>query len=101
MRKSIRSELRMLREMLWHFGLVTKCHFCHKPLLEFYNEITGATEPEFGERSCPPVKTTLTIHHKNENHKDNRKKNRKPAHSACHKRYHARQQHKRGGLNRW
>ena len=100
MRKSIRSELRMLREMVWHFGLVTKCCFCKKPLLKFHNDITGAIEPEFGESSCPPVKTKLAIHHKNENHKDNRNKNRRPCHSRCHRRHHIKLMHKKGGLKK-
>jgi hypothetical protein len=95
MRKSTRSELRMLREMMWHFGLTTKCYFCHKPLLKFHNDITGANEPHFGDRECPPVKTVLTIHHKNEDHKDDRAKNRRPCHSSCHRRHHMKRRHER------
>lgn len=86
----------MLREMMWHFGLTTKCYFCKEPLLVF--DKPGASGPDFGDRSSPPVKTVLTIHHKNEKHRDNRPKNRKPCHSACHKRYHIKQQHRKGEL---
>jgi hypothetical protein len=94
MRKSTRSEIRMLREMMWHFGLITKCHFCNEPLLEFTGG-SGMDFPEFGERNCPPVKTVLTIHHENEDHGDDRPKNRKPCHQTCHKRYHMKLRHKR------
>lgn len=87
MRRSTASELRMLREMVWHFTEGKKCPFCKKELLP------GATDLEYGERNCPPIKERLTIHHSNGNHDDNRKKNRKPAHQSCHKRYHIKIQH--------
>lgn len=96
MRKSIRSELRMLREIVWHIGTSKKCYFCEELLLD-----PGAIDLRFGERSCPPVKIALAIHHRNEDHDDNRPSNRKLAHSSCHKRYHIQKQHKKGGLNRW
>src|SRR5208283_319162 len=89
MRKSIRSELRMLRELVWHIGIHERCYFCGKRLLED----TGTLK--FGERSCPPVKVALVIHHRNHKHEDNQTRNRKLAHSSCHKRYHIQLQHKK------
>jgi len=88
MRRSTKSELRMLREIVWHIGTIKKCFFCKKPLLD-----PGATAIEFGERNCPPVTIRIAIHHKNEDHEDNRPENRKLAHSKCHRRYHIRKQH--------
>jgi hypothetical protein len=91
MRRSTKAELRMLREIGWHFGTIKKCYFCKKPLLE--SSTPGATDLKFGERSFPPIKTKLAIHHQNEDHNDNRPKNRKPAHSKCHRKYHIKIQH--------
>lgn len=88
MRRSTASELRMLREIVWHYGLIKKCPFCEKPLLE-----QGANDLKFGERQFPPVKTKLAIHHEDGDHSNNDPKNRKPAHQSCHKRYHIRLQH--------
>lgn len=88
MRRSTASELRMLREMCWHWGLSKTCYFCKKPLLD-----AGANDLKFGERQFPPIKTKLAIHHRNGDHGDNLPKNRKPAHQACHKRFHIRNQH--------
>ena len=89
MRRSTKSELRMLREITWHFGTITKCFFCKKPLLD-----PGARDLEYGERGFPPVKVKLAIHHKNNDHGDNKPKNRKTAHSLCHRKYHIKLQHK-------
>ena len=88
MRRSTKAELRMLREITWHIGTMKKCCFCKKFLLD-----PGATSIAYGERSAPPVKVVLTIHHENEDHEDNRPENRKLAHSKCHRRYHVKKQH--------
>ena len=96
MRKSTRAELRMLRELGWHFGLRTRCRFCKKPLLE----IPDGVELQFGARDLPPIRTALAIHHEDEVRENNEDSNRKPAHSECHKRYHARLQAQRKKENR-
>lgn len=83
MRSSTKSEIRMLREMIWHFGTITKCRFCKKPLLE------AARNFQYGARDFPPVKERLAIHHEDEVRGNNDASNRKPAHSKCHKSYHA------------
>lgn len=88
MRRSTKAELRMLREITWHFGTITKCYFCKKPLLD-----PGATVLEFGELNSPPVKDKLVIHHSDEDHSNNEPKNRKPCHRSCHRHYHIRKQH--------
>lgn len=94
MRRSTKAELRMLREMMWHFGTITKCRFCHEPLLVLPK---GA---RFGERDHSPVKARLAIHHEDEDHENNKPSNRKPAHSTCHKRHHAKKRHKGRGLEK-
>jgi hypothetical protein len=95
MRRSTASELRMLREIVWHIGTIKHCFFCKKLLLD-----PGAIDLEFGERNCPPVKIPLAIHHRNEDHEDNNPDNRKLAHSSCHKRYHVLKQHAKAGGKR-
>ena len=84
MRRSSKSELRMLREMMWHFGLIKRCRFCKKPLLTWPDE----REMRFGRRDFPQVKTKLCIHHEDEDRTNNDDDNRKPAHSKCHRQYH-------------
>ena len=91
MRKSVRAELRMLRELAYHFltgGTVTMvkgvavCDISKKPLLDYVSTT-------FGHRNHKPVKAKLTIHHHNWNHDDNRPKNRRVTLSSAHKSFHA------------
>ncbi len=93
MRRSTKSELRMLREIVWHFCTIKKCFFCKQPLLEMTEK-----EMRFGRRDFPPVKVKLAIHHEDENRRNNSRENRKPAHSKCHRRHHIKQLRKKGGL---
>jgi hypothetical protein len=88
MRRSTASELRMLREIVWHIGTIKKCYFCKELLLD-----PGANDLTFGERNCPPVKVKIAIHHENNSHEDNTPSNRKLAHQSCHKRHHIKLQH--------
>src|ERR1700734_476342 len=87
MRKSSRSELRMLRMMVTHFGLITKCCFCKKPLLELEDMLHPDGELHIVGHPLP-IKTKLTIHHGDGVHQNNADENRQPAHSTCHKRFH-------------
>lgn len=89
MRRSTKSELRMLREVVHYFGRRTKCFFCHQPLLE-------APSASFGHRDHAPIRTRLCIHHVDEDRENNQDSNLKPAHSRCHKRFHARKQTREG-----
>ena len=89
MRKSSRSELRMLRVMMSHFGLTTKCFFCKKSLLKLEDVICQDGELHIAGKTPPqPIKTKLTIHHEDGNHYNNDSENRKPCHSKCHKSFH-------------
>jgi len=83
MQKATKSELQMLREMVWHFGEITLCEFCHRPLLHIPPGMT------FGHRRHPPIDTKLTIHHRDRNRDNNQASNRVPAHRSCHIQYHA------------
>ena len=84
MRKSTRSELRMLRIVASHYLTREKCFFCKKPLLE------GATETE--GRWGHPIEIRVTEHHKDtvRDGKWNAPENRVMVHTNCHKRFHAR-----------
>src|SRR5580704_2708761 len=89
MRRSIKSELRMLRVMMSHFGLITRCCFCKQSLLRLEDVVGSDGELHIaGKESPQPIKTKLTIHHENGKHRDNREENRKPCHQACHKAFH-------------
>jgi len=87
MRKSSRSELRMLRMMMNHFGTATKCYFCKEPLLKLEDLIADDGTWHI-IRGSIPIKTKLTIHHKDGNHKNNEESNRKPCHRTCHRSFH-------------
>lgn len=85
MSKAIRRELGKSRELLWQLLEGEKCFFCKKLLLP-----KGVPSyVKFGNGSAPPLDLDITIHHKNDNHKDNRPSNRALAHKCCHKSYHA------------
>ena len=94
MRRSTTSELRMLRMMMWHFGIDTRCCFCHKPLLDEQVLRNGDGRLHFGGQTLPPIKTKLTIHHADDNHHNNEKRNRKPCHRTCHRSFHMKQRRK-------
>jgi hypothetical protein len=94
MRKSSRSELRMLRVMMWHFGIETKCHFCHKPLLDEADLKAAGKKLFAGKESPLPIKTRLTLHHADGNHYNQSPENRKPCHQKCHKSFHMKEQRK-------
>lgn len=95
MRKSSRSELRMDRVMLWHFGTITKCHFCKQPLLDIEELRQADGKIHMAGRQVPPIKTKLTVHHKDGDHSNNDPKNRKPCHRTCHRSFHMKQQHQK------
>lgn len=95
MRRSTKAELRMLREMIWYFGIKIKCFFCKEPLLSMKKR-----KAQFGARDHPPVKEKLAIHHEDEDRENNDPSNLKPCHSTCHKRHHAKKRHKGRGLEK-
>ena len=82
MRKSIRSELRMLRIVGAHYLMRHTCEFCKKPLLESPKETLG--------RWGHPIELKFTEHHRDGNRFNNRPSNRVIVHQSCHKRFHAR-----------
>jgi hypothetical protein len=87
MRKSSRSELWMLRQMMVHFGLITKCFFCNKPLLDESDVVLSDGKVHIASRSQKPIKRKLTIHHGDGVHQNNEEYNRHPCHQSCHKSY--------------
>ena len=95
MRKSSRSELRMLRVMMSHFGVSTDCYFCGKPLIAMADVLAADGKWHLAGKLAPlPIKTKLTIHHENGDHTDNTYENRKPCHQKCHKRFHMEERHR-------
>ena len=79
--------------MMWHFGTVTKCYFCKKPLLDV-QILADNFSPDklyIGSFAALSIKERLTIHHKDGNHHNNDPKNRKPCHRKCHKSWHMRE----------
>lgn len=92
MRRSIQSELRMLREIAYVFLHDQDCVLCKQPLLQ-----TTKKYMRFGDRCAPPIKDKVTLHHANGNHNDNSKKNRKWVHDLCHRKYHAKLMKRKGG----
>lgn len=94
MRKSSRSELRMLRTMMTHFGVNTKCYFCKQPLLTMEEIVSEDGSWHLASKTAPlPIKTKMTIHHRNGDHNDQSVRNRKPCHQKCHKRFHMKERH--------
>jgi hypothetical protein len=87
MRKSSRSELWMLRQMMVHFGLITPCCFCEEPLLKLEDVLLSDGKLHIASRSQLPIRTKLTVHHEDGNHQNNAPSNRKPCHQSCHKSY--------------
>jgi hypothetical protein len=104
MRRGVRNELRILRELTNHFmtgGHVRRdkqghavCYFTGIRL--FKNPST-----EFGHHNHLKVREAIVVHHRNGDHDDNRPKNRTLALRSAHKSYHMKLQHKNGGLKRW
>jgi hypothetical protein len=90
MRRSILSELRMLREFAHEQMPQMKCCFCKLPLLESGSE-------RFGERNHKPIRVKLTVHHKDGNHSNNAPKNRKWSHRLCHHKFHVKLMKRTGG----
>jgi hypothetical protein len=82
MRKSIRAELHLLREMAHDFLRGKTCYFCHRPLVRDLDQT-------FGDKANSALRVDLTVHHLNENHDDNRPANRAWVHAAGHRAYHA------------
>lgn len=87
MRADVKSELQMLRELVW--WLLSKrevmyCYFCKGPLL-----IDRPISMTFGHRRHPKIDVDITLHHVDENRDNNESTNLVPCHSHCHKSYHA------------
>jgi hypothetical protein len=92
MRKAIRSELRMLRELTYEYLFEKTCCLCKQPLLQLTKTYT-----RLGDRCAPPIKDQITIHHADGNHNNNKPVNRKKVHVLCHKKYHAKLMKRAGG----
>jgi len=82
MRKSIRAELHLLREIAHDLLRGKTCYFCHEPLV-------ADVDSRFGNKDNSPLHVELTVHHLNDNHEDNRPANRRWTHAAGHRAYHA------------
>lgn len=107
MRAGVKSELQMLRELVWlHFSVTETeaallhtsgllipalrgCFFCHKPLLIRPDKMT------FGHSHHPPINVDITQHHIDENRENNDPSNLADCHSSCHRSHHMKKHHAR------
>lgn len=83
MRKSTRSELNKLRELVHYLLAERKCCFCKQPLIE----VPDGWVP--GTGSGPPLKAKVAVHHKDG--WEDPVKDTQLCHRKCHLRHHAKQ----------
>lgn len=78
-----KSELQMLRELVWLLVGKRKltCFFCSEPLLE-------ADHLTFGHHHHPPLKELITVHHIDFDRANNTNENLALCHRSCHKSFH-------------
>jgi hypothetical protein len=88
-KRSLTSELRMLRELAWyliHFKS-THCYLC----LRRFDEGAPPVAFTFGHRRHPRLVTRISIHHENKDRQNNTFFNLFLCHKSCHEQHHAKE----------
>ena len=80
MRNDTRAELRMLRQIAWHYLEGQICPFCKNALVPDW-------DIPYGHGDAPEMIFDLCVHHVDNDPDNNDQINRQVAHRSCHKAY--------------